>query len=115
MNEIVISEQFTRFPGGRYRKHGSGSGQEFREVFLVPALQNEGDVVVKLDGAYGYPASFIEEAFGGLIREGLTLSALRARLTVMCDDAEYQVYVDQAWAFIEDAAKHLGANTEAKS
>ena len=74
MIEIDIAKEFTEFPGPRYKRQGDGSGQEFLEKFLVPAF-NEAKkankrVIIKLDGVrYGYPTSFLEEAFGGLARK----------------------------------------------
>lgn len=70
---IVIARDFSRYPGGRYKDDGEFSGEAFRDDLLVPALrdaqQNHTIVVVEIDGAAGYPASFLEEAFGGLVRE----------------------------------------------
>lgn len=70
---IVIARDFSRYPGGRYKDDGEFSGEAFREDVLVPALNAARDthtkVVVDIDGAAGYPASFLEEAFGGLVRE----------------------------------------------
>jgi len=62
-------------PGGRYRRDGPYSGEEFRDDVLVPRLldavgRNE-RVVVELDGVSGYGASFLEEVFGGLVRKGV--------------------------------------------
>ena len=74
MTTINIAHEFTSLPGPRYRKQGPGSGQEFLEDHLKPRFrraQEAGDTVtVELDGVkYGYPTSFLEEAFGGLARE----------------------------------------------
>jgi hypothetical protein len=62
-------------PGGRYRKDGPYSGEEYRDDVLVPVLlaavgRNE-QVVVELDGVSGYGSSFLEEVFGGLVRRGV--------------------------------------------
>jgi len=74
MAQINIAEEFTRLPGPRFRDEGENSGQEFREEFLRPrfeqAVAKNETLVVVLDGAtFGYPTSFLEEAFGGLARE----------------------------------------------
>lgn len=71
---INVAKVLTKFPGPRYRKQGPGSGEEFLEVHLRPAFlqakQAGNKVIVQLDGVkYGYPTSFLEEAFGGLARE----------------------------------------------
>ena len=74
MITINIAKEFTRVPGPRYRDQGEGSGEEFREDHLKPAferaLKARDQLIVQLDGVrYGYPTSFLEEAFGGLTRE----------------------------------------------
>lgn len=106
--KVDIAKDFTQFPGGRYRTHGPGSGQEFREDRLAPAM-NSGFVEVELSGVYGYPASFLEEAFGGLIRSGWTLADIRKTLTLKASDPNYQVYVEQAWQFMEDESQRQQA------
>lgn len=61
-------------PGPRYRTQGRGSGEEFRDEYLLPKFKeavHKGErLLVDLDGAeFGYPTSFLEEAFGGLARK----------------------------------------------
>ena len=57
----------------RYRAEGPDSGEEFRESLLEPkyilARNSNQKLIINLDGAYGYPTSFLEEAFGGLARK----------------------------------------------
>ncbi len=52
---------------------GEYSGEEFREKLLKPCFENsrvmKEKLIINLDGGYGYPTSFLEEAFGGLARE----------------------------------------------
>ncbi len=74
MIEINIAKDFTKLPGPRYQDQGPGSGQQFLEERLKPAFlkarETNDQVTVQLDGVkYGYPTSFLEEAFGGLARE----------------------------------------------
>lgn len=68
MKIYKISKEFTDLPGGRYEKFGKFSGEEFREKVLIELLKDE-KVIIDLDDVYGYPPSFLEEAFGGLVRE----------------------------------------------
>lgn len=80
---IDVGRDFSRFPAGRLRSDGRYSGERFREEFLVPALRKGGRVTVDLDGAVGYGPSFLEEAFGGLVRkEGFEKDDLLARLKI---------------------------------
>ena len=70
--EIIISKDFSETPGARKRTDGEYSGEEFRETLLIPkyldAIKNNEKLIINLDGGYGYPTSFLEEAFGGLAR-----------------------------------------------
>lgn len=71
MSVINIARDFSDTPGTRYEKDGPFSGERFREEILVPAyrrLEGPKQIVVELDGVEGYPASFLEEAFGGFAR-----------------------------------------------
>lgn len=66
---INLAYDFTNAPGGRYRWQGEFSGEEFREDVLVPALAESRQVVIDLNGALGLPSSFLDEAFGELLRQ----------------------------------------------
>lgn len=66
---INVSDDFSRYPAGRYIDDGPHSGQRFRDDFLKPILINNEKAVINLDGVRGYGSSFLEEAFGGLVRE----------------------------------------------
>lgn len=69
--KLKISEVFSAIPGGRSRADGPNSGEDFREKHLRPkfeSLKKGEKLLIDLDGAYGFPTSFLEEAFGGLAR-----------------------------------------------
>ena len=70
---INLVRDFTESPGPRFRKEGEFSGQQFREEILDPkfreARAEHARLFVDLDGGYGYAPSFLEEAFGGLVRD----------------------------------------------
>lgn len=70
---IKICKDFSETPGARYKTEGKYSGEEFRDTILKPAFikcnQQGEPLILDLDGGYGYPTSFLEEAFGGLARE----------------------------------------------
>lgn len=72
--KIKISDEFTNAPGGRKREDGSYSGEEFRDTILIErfksALEKKEKLEIDFDGGYGYATSFLEEAFGGLVRSG---------------------------------------------
>ncbi len=66
---INISKEFSAYPAGRYQKDGKFTGEGFRRNLLKKALKKNDAIVIELDGTLGYGSSFLEEAFGGLVRE----------------------------------------------
>lgn len=89
MNTVVINiaKDFSRYPAGRYKSDGPYSGERFRDEFLIPNLvKMDTEVLVQLDGARGLASSFLEEAFGGLLRHGISVDAL-SRLKMESKDA----------------------------
>lgn len=79
---ITVVKDFNKRPYGRYREDGDGSGAAFRKDCLAPALREHGRVLVVLDGYNRYGRSFLDEAFGGLIREeGFTWEYLKEHLS----------------------------------
>lgn len=99
MVTIKVAEQFSRFPAGRFVKDGPFSGELFRQKYLAPALKGTEDLVVDMDGARGYGSSFLEEAFGGLIRMGLPKDLVR-RIQIKASNASLRAeiydYIDKA-------------------
>lgn len=89
MKEICISKDYSETLGARYIREGEHSGEDFRENFLIPrfeeALRNNDTIQINLDGGYGNPVSFVEEAFGGLARKYGTEKVL-AVLSFVSDD-----------------------------
>jgi len=78
---INVIRDFSKSPYGRYPSDGDWNGQAFRTKFLTPALRASDKVVVDLTGYNRYGRSFIDEAFGGLIREdGFTKQELDSKL-----------------------------------
>ena len=73
MKKINIADEFTTLPGPRFYDEGPHSGEEFLQKLLLPrfleARASGERLLIELDGAeFGYPASFLEESFGGLAR-----------------------------------------------
>ena len=64
-----MARDFSRLPGARYIRLGPNSGELFRQQFLLKPLKAGETIVVELDGVRGYGSSFLEEAFGGSVRE----------------------------------------------
>ena len=108
MQTISVVSNFSQFPGGRYRRDGKWSGEEFREKFLVPALAAKTEITVNLDGTSGYPSSFLEEAFGGLVRHGFTEEEVKKYIHVEAGE-RYLNYKKLIWIYVE-RAKLAGAH-----
>ena len=103
-NKIInIERDFSRYPAGRYVDDGPYSGQRFRERFLIPALSEEsgGKIFIELDGARGYGSSFLEEAFGGLIRAGFSAADVLNRLELKSQD---ESLVEEIEGYIREQA-----------
>lgn len=103
MNSINIAADFTTAPGARYRKQGEYSGEEFREKYLEPLFRDKKpseypDVEIELNGLLGYPASFLEEAFGGIARI-IGKEEVAKHFTYRCD--EVPEVVDKIKRYVE--------------
>jgi hypothetical protein len=106
---ITIGKDYSRAPGGRFISHGSFSGEDFRERLLVPALKAGDHITVYLDDTAGYAGSFLEEAFGGLIRTShFTPQDIANHLEVTARDNRYAVYVQMVKQYLKDAAAAAG-------
>lgn len=100
---IYMADDFSTTPAGRYRSDGQFSGEEFREGILIPALNSHDMVIVNLDNTIGYGSSFLEEAFGGIIRSGkFTHKELKKKLKI---ESSRSFYRDKIWLYIEAAKK----------
>lgn len=101
---INIARDFSDVPSGRRRIDGPASGEAFREDILKGVLQNHKRVVVELDGTEGYGSSFLEEAFGGLIRKKyISKKNFRDRLVIEAKNDAYKHYQSAAYRYIEKA------------
>ena len=94
---ISIANDFGTFPSGRVEADGPYNGETFRKKHLIPALQlaeREGRVlVVTLDGLKSCGSSFLESAFGGLVRyDGYTEKQLRKIMRIDYKSASMERY-----------------------
>jgi hypothetical protein len=104
---ISIANNFTQTPAGRYKTDGPFSGERFREELLVPALKAGNNIEINLDGTLGFGSSFLEEAFGGLVRAGFKAVDLHTRLQIL---SSLDVYRDRVWRYIDEANARLSTN-----
>jgi len=103
---ISIARDFSRFPAGRFTTDGPWSGEGFRETILHPALLANSRVIVQLDGTLGYGSSFLEEAFGGLVRvHGISPGDLHEKLTLESRDSSLPLEI---WSYVDKATAKDG-------
>lgn len=102
-NEVTISiaADFSRYPAGRTRQDGPLSGEVFREDKLEPLLRAKNIVTINLDNVLGYGSSFLEEAFGGLVRAGFSSDELRRHLKFISSDDPS--LTTEIWSYIDHA------------
>lgn len=111
MITISIAKDFSRIPGARFPEEGDHSGQDFRTKVLLPklkeALEQKEKLQVVLDGTAGLGTSFLEEAFGGLIRHDKISydDIIKTLVFVSEEDEEY----------IDEINEYLSAANEQKN
>lgn len=111
MNEVRVASRFSRHLGGRYKKDGPWSGEAFRDAVLLDsvekALKTGEPVLINFDGVAGTPTSFLEEAFGGLLRARphWKLDEIKAVVTIDAPGTPFlQSFMALAYQFMERAA-----------
>lgn len=106
MKTISLARDFTKFPAGRFKDDGPFSGELFRETYLAPALESDEQILIDLDGARGYGSSFLEEAFGGLVRLGFSADRVLARINLVSKDS---TLIKEIHSYIRES---LGPNSQ---
>lgn len=105
MIQLSIANDFSKTPGVRYPQEGEFSGEEFRDKVLIPkideAIKRGVQIEVDLDGTYGLGPSFLEEAFGGLIRKGFDYGQLMSILKFKSIEVPY--YIDDIKKYLKEA------------
>lgn len=101
MTLINIAKDYSKYPAGRFLKDGPFNGEKFRHKFLENPLRSNQKITIEMDGVRGYGSSFLEEAFGGLIRAGIPLADLERLLTLKATDPGV---LAETWSYINDAA-----------
>lgn len=101
---ISVANDFSPAPAGRDMTDGPYPGAKFRDELLLPALNSYDEVIVDLDGTAGMGSSFLEEAFGGLVRLGYAEPILRRRLHIR---SSRQSYEERIWNYVSRASLRL--------
>ncbi len=103
---IEIAKDFSRFPAGRFYTDGPYSGQKFLEELLLPMLQettSQGTIKIDLDRTRGYGSSFLEEAFGGMVRKTRPVSLEEALHKIKFISEEDDTLVPEIHEYMTDA------------
>lgn len=110
MDDVIVLKvaDFSIYPIGRDDADSDVNGEKFRNEFLIPAL-NEAQklskkVYVSLDGVLSFGSSFLEEAFGGLVRsKRFTKLFIESTLVIECHNSVQKRYKDRILAYIRNA------------
>lgn len=103
---LSIARDFSDVPAGRYLADGDYSGQRFRDELLVPKLEKSTEkdpLIVDITDVEGYASSFLEEAFGGLVRKKVYSSEKLHKKLKIKSDGKYSIYETIIWEHIDEA------------
>lgn len=101
---INVANDFYPRPAGRYEKDGAYNGERFRKQFLVPKLKSlskSEQIIIDFQGVTMAGSSFLEEAFGGLVREegfnkDFLLNAIDVRSPRAIIKTRIETYINEA-------------------
>lgn len=105
-DEVLIEVgDFSKTPYGRYPDDGDANGSKFREILEVKLRDpNISKIYVSLDSVedgYEYGSSFLEEAFGGLVRVSkINKDQIFSKLVIVTENDDYK---DEIISYIVDA------------
>lgn len=104
---LKVSTDFSFTPGPRYEQEGKFSGEVFRKDFLEPklkeAIKRQVKLFIDFDGTAGYGTSFLEEAFGGLIRVNkYSYEEIFNHIELKSNEEDY--LIDDIKGYLKDAA-----------
>ena len=108
MKRLKIAEEFSPVPIGRHRSDSKKSGEAFRDDLLFPrvdkAIKEKDVLVIDFEGMEGLSSSFLEEAFGGLVRvKGLPAETVIKTLKFIPMNSHFDPYIENVKAYIRDA------------
>lgn len=109
---LSIAKDFSPYPDGRYRKDGDWCGEAFRDDKLLPAFKaamKQGDTLeISLDGVQILSPSFLDEAFGGLVRklieQGVGVDLIEKTIKITATSSELDYFIAKAMGYMRTAA-----------
>ena len=107
-SRLNIAKEFSPVPIGRYKTDGDKSGEVFLEDFLYPkvsdAMKRKEKLEIDFTGMYGLSSSFLEEAFGGLVRKyNLSSVDILDTIVFLPEKSHFDLYIDLVQEYIRDA------------
>lgn len=97
-SEFSIARDFSRNPGPRHKWQGPHSGELLRERLIKLLSAQAGKIIILLDGTTGIGSSFLDEAFGGLIKHAGFTHDIRDRFDfVSKTDPSYIVTISDSF------------------
>jgi hypothetical protein len=102
--KLNIAKEFSLNPGPRYIHEGLFSAEKLqKDIFndrFEKAIASDGKLIVNLDGVGGYGTSFLEELFGGAVRN-YNMKDVQERIEIISEQEPY--LLDDISEYIKDA------------
>lgn len=104
-----VGNSFHHRPMGRKKADGEFSGEVFRETILLPFFKkvkesNSNEILVlDFNNVSMAGSSFIEEAFGGLVRDGFSKKFIKDHLEIIVDIELKELISDRIYQYIDKA------------
>lgn len=107
--QLNVAERFSAYPAGRDDNDGPFNGERFRRDILTPllreAIRSKRKLIVSFRGVKSYGSSFLEEAFGGLVRDGFQGKELMKVFEFDFGSRGNSRYLDALNRYISEASK----------
>lgn len=110
MDKVIydVGNEFHHRPMGRKKTDGEFSGEVFREKVLYPFFSNltkssNQILVLDFNNVSMAGSSFLEEAFGGLVRAGINKELILAHLQILVDVELKELIEDRIFQYIKRA------------
>lgn len=99
-----IANDFSKYPGPRFSKEGEFSAEELLDKHLINLFKNACDsnskLIVDIDGTFGYATSFLEGAFGELVRR---FNKEKVQNHILIQSKETPLFKEEIEKFINEA------------
>lgn len=107
--KIEIAKDFSTTPGGRFKGMGPDSGEAFRERLIKLLRSHPHEIIeIYLDGTETYGSSFLDEAFGGLVRAKIfPPQEILHRVKIVAKDPLFQIYAREALDYMREAVNEI--------